>query len=237
MQWTILGINDTDITSFTIELHDTSGHLEDKTVIFNVKKSTLKMFTEAVSVAAFTRYRISMKSCILTVCGILSMPKFFTTMEDAPGPITKLTSVVEEDVITLHWQKPLILPGILRYFIIDLKRQTSGLSQPYYPKNASNISTSFKLNASCLSPNEKHYVEVSAVTTKKGPPKRTYFVSPEGIPSKPKNVTAVLIKSDMISVKWSPPNRPNGVLLGYKVRLFLGFLVMGRRYLILINII
>ena len=228
MQWTVLGVNDADITSFTIELHDTSGHLEDRTVIYNVKKSTVKEFTEAVSVAAFTRYRISMKSCILTVCGVLSTPKFFTTMEDAPGPITNLTNVVEEDVIRLHWQKPVILPGMLRYFIIDLKRQANGLSQPHYPKNASNISTSFELSVIYLSPNENYYAEVSAVTTKKGPPKRTNFVSPEGIPSKPEKVIAVLIKSDMISVKWSPPNYPNGVLLDYKVRLFLGFLEMGR---------
>ena len=228
MQWTVLGINDADITSFTIELHDTSGHLKDRTVIYNVKKSTVKEFTEAISVAAFTRYRISMKSCILTVCGILSTPKFFTTMEDEPGPIINLTNVVEEDVIRLHWQKPIILPGMLRYFIIDLKRQTSNLSQPHYPKNASNISTSFELSAIYLAPNEKYYAEVSAVTTKKGPSTRTNFVSPEDIPSKPENVTAVLIKSDMISVRWTPPYYLNGVLLDYKVRLFLCFLKMGR---------
>lgn len=201
-----------DGLKFTVSLEDASGKLKNS-VEYTVKDRSSRFFSTSMDVERFIRYRVIIRPCVLEVCGLDSEPKFITTEEGVPSKVQNLTLTNHIDSVEISWSKPAKVPGIIRKYILNVKRV--GISEYGYPKYLSNTTTKYKMVD--LAPYQNLVAEVTAHTVADGPVASENFVSPEGTPGHPTNLSAILLKNDMFSIRWAPPRYPNGVIQGYGV--------------------
>ena len=119
--------------------------------------------------------------------------------------------------MSISWLPPKNIPGILRQYEIGLKDQSTKSPVTGFPKTYGNSTIS--VTYTDLQAFTDYSLELTATTIHKSLPYIHHFKTPESIPGPPMNVQAVSInEGKIISVRWEPPQFPNGNITNYKVR-------------------
>lgn len=129
--------------------------------------------------------------------------------EGIPAPYVQALSPY---AIYVNWSVPRIPNGIVTHYIIRVIHQQTSRNTTV------NANAPFHLNVTSLDPYIEYDVIVSACTIggcgSSSPSQvRTLPAKPEKQPSP----TAEALSQTSLRVRWDPPDRPNGVIVGYKL--------------------
>lgn len=127
--------------------------------------------------------------------------------EGIPAPFVRALSPY---AIYVNWSGPHIPNGIVTHFIIRVTHQQTSRNTTV------NANASFQLNVTSLDPYIEYDVIVSACTvggcgSSPSSKVRTLAAKPEEQPAP----TAEALSRTSLRVRWDPPDRPNGVIVGY----------------------
>lgn len=202
----------TDI-AFIIQLDDVTGRTEGITRTHEIQGYHTYTFTIVVNVKVYVLYRLRIKSCIHhNICSGFSEPAYIRSQEGPPSQVRNISILQDIDTVTVSWEKPLSIPGILRKYEINVKDGLKNLTG--YPKFVSNITTTYTLTN--LPAYKLLTAEVTPYTTQAGLPIQKRFLSAEGTPGPPSLFKVIESKGDIV-LQWSPPINPNGIVLKYGV--------------------
>lgn len=213
----INGKNFRDVDFLMLQLENLrTKKLEFTEVLVSSRSEHIATSTLTVAVDPFTNYKINIKACILSICSGFSRPKVILTGEEKPTKVSNLTVTKTSDYVGISWLPPEQIPGILRYYIIDVKYDALPSPVNNYPKKVENTTLNYIFTD--LRPHTPLRIIVKAATIAEGEGVEITVVSPEGKPGAPASVKVVTLQETrMMSVKWDEPDYPNGNITMYKV--------------------
>eukprot|EP00794_Sanderia_malayensis_P001275 gene1275-1406_t len=165
----------------------------------------------------YTLYNISVYASKLydniLINSELSRPLEVETKEAAPSEPRNLKINPTNGGYLLTWQAPAQLNGFLKKYRFKLWR--SGSTEHLLDQFILSSRTEYEI-ISALKPYTRYWVSLEARTILFGPAAQLSFVTPEGLPSAPRDVKAVLNGTKFI-ITWRSPEEENGRIIGYKV--------------------
>jgi hypothetical protein len=183
------------------------------------KKATEKDSFLATELKPFTDYQFRVRAYTrIGLAKIYSSPKSTRTLEDAPSDPPSITSVeaFNSTAVTIKWSAPSIPNGIIRNYSINVTSSTSR-TVLYVVHTKSNSTTEI---VGGLAFYTTYNFSVRAYTVGYSNFSEFYTgQSGQHPPSKPKNVVVTAMTKNSLTVKWSPPDNPYGILKGYRVTL------------------
>ncbi|XP_064365629.1 phosphatidylinositol phosphatase PTPRQ isoform X1 [Dromaius novaehollandiae] len=195
------------IQNYTIYLKRTNG--TEQRVI-----NTTLLILYIADLKKYTEYTVEVSASTSVGEGLRSAPVHILTGEDAPSSPPEFLSVKQLSgvIVQLSWKPPLEPNGIILYYTVYVWSKTS--------KRSVNV-TGTSLQLTDLENNYDYSAYVTA-STRFGDGNiksdAITFRTPEGAPSDPpKDVVYRNLTSTSIMLFWSPPQKPNGIILYYSV--------------------
>ncbi|XP_078504107.1 phosphatidylinositol phosphatase PTPRQ [Lissotriton helveticus] len=191
----------------TIYLQMANG--TEKTVI-----NTTNLSQTITGLKKHTAYTLEISSSTSKGEGVRSATLSIMTEEDAPSSPPRAVSVkqLSDVIVKLSWKPPLEPNGIILYYTV---RVWNDFSNRYIN------STETSLQLTDLENNNEYNAYIIASTrfgTGNIKSETVRFRTSEGAPSDPpKNVSYTNLTSTSILVIWSPPSKPNGIILYYSI--------------------
>ncbi|XP_064396511.1 phosphatidylinositol phosphatase PTPRQ-like isoform X3 [Halichondria panicea] len=211
------------ITGYSLTLTNSTGSLDRSTV------SNDTMF-EVVGLSPFTEYTVSVQGMTEGGTGESGQGLTFTTLQDIPTPVQRLALVINDAHLIVTWMAPMSPNGVIIGYNVTLSGVNLANNEVINISENSKIVTDISYTVSHTFIPYSDYTAVVFASTSVGPGPMTTVTeqTPEQTPGAVQDLTSEFnidvptsynansgLYEGMLSISWSEPLTPNGVITGY----------------------